>query len=142
MGVKARKVLFALLLVASAPESFAADLTIKIDGYKNHDGVVRIAVYDAKTTFEQADLPRSIAAVQLRADLDEVTINDLPQGRYALAVHHDENSDGRVNRGLVLAKEGYGFSNGASCWSVPDFEQASFAVDGKNETVVIHLKYC
>ena len=57
----------------------------------------------------------------------------VPNGRYAVAVAHDENGNRKVDRTLIgIPKEGYGFSAGArpSILCAPSFRKASFVVKG------------
>ena len=59
---------------------------------------------------------------------------DIPPGTYALAVIHDENSNGKLDTNwLGIPTEGYGFSNDAKALlGAPSFAAASFAYDGRN----------
>ena len=38
-----------------------------------------------------------------------ITFNNLPAGRYAVNILHDEDNDGKIKKGLILPKEGIGF---------------------------------
>jgi uncharacterized protein (DUF2141 family) len=68
---------------------------------------------------------------------------DIPPGRYALAVVHDENMNGKLDtNGLVIPTEGYGFSNDVKgVFGAPAFSAASFAHDGRTLTLTIDLQY-
>ncbi len=66
----------------------------------------------------------------------------VPPGRYAVAVHHDENDDGKLQRGLFGApSEGYGASNDAKgTLGPPSFEAAAFRLRADRE-IVLHMRY-
>ena len=57
----------------------------------------------------------------------------IPAGTYAVAVLHDENSDGKMDFNWIgMPTKGYGFSNGAKATLLaPSFDAASFGYDGE-----------
>lgn len=72
-----------------------------------------------------------------------VTFESLPLGTYAVSVFHDENGDGKINRGgFGIPLEGFGFSRNPSITtSAPDFEETAVIVVGPNTTTEIELIY-
>lgn len=68
---------------------------------------------------------------------------DIEPGKYALAVIHDENMNGKMDTNWVgVPEEGYGFSAGADVsMSAPSFEDASFSYDGNDLDLTISLNY-
>ena len=140
---KSKLVLFAATLIGlMSYNANAFDLDIDITEIKNTAGVIRIAIYDNEVAFKNADLSAAVVAVQLRADLHTFSIGGLPPGTYAIAAHHDEDKNRKLKKGLIFAIEGYSFSKGASCWSTPTFEDASFNLGNEKSNVVIRMKYC
>jgi len=67
----------------------------------------------------------------------------LPEGRYAIAVLHDENSNHKLDRNFVgFPKEGFGFSNNPKVHlTAPAFETAAFPVSCAGTEISIHLIY-
>jgi len=67
---------------------------------------------------------------------------EIPAGTYAIAVFHDTNSNGKLDKNFFrIPKEGYAFSNNVfGTFGPPDFEEASFKLDG-NKTVIIKMRY-
>jgi uncharacterized protein (DUF2141 family) len=69
----------------------------------------------------------------------------LPQaGVYAIAVYHDEDNSGTINRSGVLGipTEGFGFSNNPpTLASLPTFRSVRLAIPRANLATTIHLKY-
>ena len=55
----------------------------------------------------------------------------LPKDSYALAIYHDENKNGKLDKNLFGAPtEAYGFSNNArETFSAPSFEAAKVVLD-------------
>jgi len=72
-----------------------------------------------------------------------VTFENLPEGKYAVNILHDENNDGKIKKGIILPKEGIGFSNFQSIGfsNRPTFSKASFNVlgDKKIKVNIIYL---
>jgi uncharacterized protein (DUF2141 family) len=58
--------------------------------------------------------------------------SDIKPGKYAIAVIHDENCNGKLDTNMFgIPKEGYGFSSGAEVtMSAPSFSDAVFSYDG------------
>ena len=50
------------------------------------------------------------------------------KGNYAVNILHDENNNGKIDKGLILPKEGIGFSNYSSIGLTnrPNFKKANF----------------
>ena len=67
---------------------------------------------------------------------------DVPAGTFAIAVFHDTNSNGKLDKNFLgIPKEGYAFSNNVfGTFRAPGFEDASFEFDG-NKTVKIKMRY-
>jgi uncharacterized protein (DUF2141 family) len=55
---------------------------------------------------------------------------------------HDENSNGKIDKGLILPKEGIGFSNYSSIGLTnrPNFKKASFELT-QNKTIKVKVIY-
>jgi uncharacterized protein (DUF2141 family) len=70
----------------------------------------------------------------------KIKVDGLVAGKYAVAVHHDENNDGKVNTNFVgIPKEAMGASNGAKgSIGAPKYKDAEVAL--LNEQNVISIK--
>jgi uncharacterized protein (DUF2141 family) len=71
-----------------------------------------------------------------------VTFRNLPVGEYAVNILHDENNDGKIKKGIILPKEGIGFSNYKSIGlsNKPKFTKAAFKLTG-NKNIIINILY-
>jgi len=78
-----------------------------------------------------------------RVDHAEARYDDLPFTDYAVAIHHDENDDGKMNERLFgLPKEGYGVSNNiVHARRAPRFAEARFGLHSEACTVTINVHY-
>ena len=65
----------------------------------------------------------------------------VPAGRYAVSVVHDENSNGKLDKRLLMPREGYGFSRNAPVrFGPPKFGAAAFEVAG-DVTQSLRIRY-
>jgi uncharacterized protein (DUF2141 family) len=69
-------------------------------------------------------------------------INDVPYGDYGVAVFHDENSNGKMDKNVLgIPLESYGFSNNVRItFGPPKWEEAKFTVKGSTAEVSIGVK--
>ena len=59
-----------------------------------------------------------------------ILLTRYPKGEYAIALWHDENNDGKLNKNwLGMPTEGYGFSNNVfGAFGPPDYEECTFKI--------------
>ena len=135
--------MFVLILALLLPLFDSSDdLTVIVSGCKSQKGQLFIALYDDKDEFP-------IFGKQLMGEIvplskkprHEFTFKKIVHKTYAIAVFHDINSNGKLDRNaLGLPLEPYGFSNNArSTFSAPSFSQASFS-HGKEQSISIAVK--
>ncbi len=72
-----------------------------------------------------------------------VVVRGVPPGRYAAQGSHDENGNGKVDRGpFGIPKEGVGFSNDARIrMGPPTFGEAAFEHGATPQRIGFHLRY-
>lgn len=116
-------------------------LTVRVVGLRNHAGHVAIAVYNDADAYPE-DRSKVIASqkVEIDAGSQEIvtTFDDLPPGRYAIAILHDENKSGGMDtNALGMPKEGYGASrNPGPRLGPPLWKDASFELSGPTELTI------
>jgi len=103
----------------------AADLVVAVTGVRNDKGNVHVDICTKETFLKDCAWSGDAPA---RAGTTIVTVRNLPPGRYAAQAFHDENRNGKVDRGLFgIPKEGVGFSNDAKIrMAPPKFAEAMF----------------
>ena len=108
-------------------------LTVKVDELRNSKGVVQFALYNKDGTIpdEKYKAYFRIGTSNIDNESATFTFSELPKGRYAINILHDENQNGKIDKGLVLPIEGIGFSNYESVGLTnrPKFSKASFELD-------------
>ena len=105
-------------------------IVVKIDGFKDNNGVVHICIFD---TSGRKDFPCPNHVVASKkiviSDLRALAVFDsIPYGQYAVSMYHDEDGDGKLKTNLIgMPVEGIGFSNNVRPkLGLPSFKDAAF----------------
>lgn len=148
VGVRRGALCAALVFANVSVSAFAQScpgIHVKILNIKNSTGAVACALFESPAGFptEFLQSATNIMMIKIRDTQARCDFEDIPPGRYALAVIHDENMNGKLDanqRGIPT--EGYGFSKDAKAFlSAPSFRAASFPYDGRNIDLTISLNY-
>lgn len=128
--------------LAAASPGAAAALEVTVTGLRSDSGLVRLALYDDAESFPDKGAGRKLAVPAEEGAVTAV-FDDLPPGRYALALFHDENGDDEFEKGLFgVPREGFGFSKDAPViFGAPDFEDAAVTVDGETTAITVRMRY-
>lgn len=130
------------LQTSFAPPASSRDLTVEITNIKNTKGVIEIGLYSKAENFPSPSKQYKVKRVKPTGKSVRYTFSDLPSGKYALAIFHDENSDKKCNRNLIgVPTEAYAFSrNFRPGLSAPKFSDCCVTVE-KDKTISIKLVY-
>tara|TARA_B100001093_G_scaffold62402_1_gene52452 strand:- start:5148 stop:5555 length:408 start_codon:yes stop_codon:yes gene_type:complete len=135
--------MFVLILALLLPLFDSSDdLKVLVSGCKSQKGQLFIALYDDKDEFPIFGKQLIGEIVPLsKKPRHEFTFKKLIHKTYAIAVFHDINSNGKLDRNaLGLPLEPYGFSNNArNTFSAPSFSQASF-VHEEEQSISISVR--
>jgi uncharacterized protein (DUF2141 family) len=116
----------------------AATLIIRAEGVSSAQGMVYAGICD--TSFEEATCPYKDRA-QAKGGVVELRVRNVKPGSYAIAVFHDTNGDGKLDRNFIgLPSEPYGFSNNVGRRGPPNFEAARITVKEPSTTIVIPIR--
>jgi uncharacterized protein (DUF2141 family) len=127
-------------------ETATSKLTIRVVGARNSKGQIAFALFNGEAGFPD-DKSKAVRALQARIDAltlsTPVTLDNLPQGDYAIAIFHDENMNGQLDKNMFgMPKEGNGFSNARKkSIGPPGFADAKFGLDQPEKVVEIKLLY-
>lgn len=142
-------VLFSCFMISSAfnflftRATESCSITLQISGCRNSNGYVLVSLFSAADGFpSKAEKAVKKGRLPIQKGSAMCTWSELPKGRYAIAVLHDEDNNQRMTTSFLgLPKEGYGFSNNVTGFmGPPSFEKASFSVDG-TITAYINMHY-
>lgn len=119
-------------------------LTVDVKDLRNSSGILQVNLYNKEDSIPDQKLEKTfkIAKARIVNGSSVVVFKDLPPGRYAVHILHDENSNGRIDKGLVLPVEGVGLSNFESIGlsNRPNFSRASFELKG-NKSISVKVIY-
>ncbi|MFK5913828.1 MAG: DUF2141 domain-containing protein [Woeseiaceae bacterium] len=134
--------IFTTCIYADNIETFS--LTVKVEGLRNSEGMVQFALYNKDDSIPDEKYKKYYKkqTVNINNGSSYTIFNDLPKGRYAVSVLHDENMDGKIDKGFILPIEGIGFTNYTSIGlgNRPNFLKASFNI-ATNEIKFIKIIY-
>ncbi len=144
-----------LLALLTAFPAGAAELRVTINGVRPGGGELLIGLYDNSAGFVaaigratqsglMADSGRLVGvSIRAKAGTQSTIFTQLPPGRYAVIVVHDENDDGRLGTNAIgVPTEGYGFSNDARGFlSAPSFDAAAMTIGNADVSGAIDLIY-
>ena len=102
-------------------------LRIKINGFSNDSGNCYVALFRPNDSFPKMNKQFKGKVIPITNKTATMLFENLPQGKYAVAVFHDANKNGVLDKNLFGApSEKYGFSNNArETFSAPSFEKAA-----------------
>ena len=134
--------LYSLNIVSSSPgENFT--LVIDIEGFESDKGKALIAVFNNKDGYptKPENAYKKLVSVVKNKKVNLV-IPGLPAGTYAVAVHHDENDNEKVDTNFLgIPTENFGASNNAKGFmGPPSFDDAKFELKSNNSIIKIRLQ--
>ena len=119
----------------------AGQVKILVSNIEDEKGAIHYGLYNNPSLFPE-EQGRILGGFKKASEVvkDGLTINDLKESNYAIAIYHDKNSNRKFDTFLSIPKEKYGFSNNAKVFfGPPKFEDASFFV-GRDSIVEILIE--
>ncbi|MDJ1480900.1 DUF2141 domain-containing protein [Cytophagaceae bacterium YF14B1] len=120
------------------------NLTVSVTGIRNSKGEIDCNLYSSADGFPK-DVSK--ACKHLRGKINDgtctVIFENVPGGKYAVSIYHDENNDHTFNTTWYgKPAEGVGISNGAKggIFGPPPFEDALFNLD-REKRIEINMVY-
>lgn len=119
-------------------------LTVEVKELQNSKGVVQFSLYNKDGTIPDEHYKKycKILKEKIQNGTSSVTFSNLPIGKYAINILHDENENGEIDKGFILPIEGIGFSNYKSVGLTnrPNFKKASFDLNS-NKLITVKIIY-
>jgi len=131
----------ALALGGAAPTH---EVGVSVSGLRSTKGVVRACMTGNAARFPKcAGDPASYRLVVPAKSAGRLVFKGVTPGRYAIALLHDENDNGKADRALgMMPKEGFGFSRDAPVrMAPPKYADAVFAVEDRDLSISIKMRY-
>ena len=139
-----KKIIFSLIFISNILFASTYNLMVKVENLRNNKGVVQFSLYNDAKKFPDEDLKKYYKQLKqkIKGNSTEVVFRNLPKGIYVVNILHDENSNTKVDKGLILPKEGIGLSNykKVNFFNRPNFKDGSFLLD-KDKTIKVKINY-
>lgn len=118
-------------------------LSVRVLGLRNSKGAVSVALFTSAEGFPESSAAARVLRASISKDQVSIVFSGLKRGRYALAAHHDENGNGRMDYNLIgIPTEGFAFSNDAKAmFGPPSFADAAFDVSSDRAEHVVTAQY-
>lgn len=120
----------------------STDVSTAVTGLRSSKGQILACLTTRPDAFPNCQ--NDPAAHRLIVPATERTLDFGPvaKGRYAIALIHDENANGKLDKRLMIPREGFGFSQDAPVvMGPPRFSSAAFAVGNAGEHLSIRMRY-
>lgn len=121
---------------------YSANLTVVVTNIKNPEGNIIIGIFNKADSFPKEGKHEKQLVIPIRDNEVTITVNNLPDGEYALAILHDENNNNQCDFNIIgIPKEGVGFSNNFKPrLKAPKFKDVKFSLHN-DMTMSIKLIY-
>ena len=136
------------MLALAAPVLVGAEqagrgVTASVTGLRSMEGQVIACLTMRADTFPECGRDPQARAIKVPAAATvRLDFGAVPDGRYAIALFHDENGNCRLDKRLILPREGYGFSRDAPVvMGPPRFARAAFDVYATGHHETIQMRY-
>lgn len=135
-----KRIILTIIMVSVMPMTMYGgnQLTLKVTNIENIQGDLYVALFNSSDTFlGKASIGK---VVKVEGNTVEVIFTDLQNDKYAAAIFHDENANGKLDlEQFGIPAEKYGFSNDinpAELKRSPVFEECMFEVNGNTDISV------
>ncbi len=134
---------FAFIFSITLSAQTRSSVQVNIQEASSDRGMIRVLLFSGATGFPD-QVGKAVKSFSLPPKNQQVafTITDLVPGTYALAVIHDQDSNGKLSSNAVgYPIEKFGFSNNPKVYfSPPSFEKAAFPLGKTPIKVTISLR--
>ena len=134
----------ALALMLAATPAMAQDVVVHVENLRSAEGSVLVAIC-SPDDFLSAHCGH-VGRAKASLGAADVTVRDVPPGRYAVQAIHDENDNSELDRNLIgMPREGMGFSRDAPMrMGPPRFSDAAVEIGGGGGgggSVTVSMRY-
>jgi len=136
-------VIFILLSAFSQSEKTTTNITVKVVDLRSNDGKVGLTLFNAEEGFpSEPDNAIAKKYIEIKDKTAQATFENVAEGKYAIAVYHDEDEDGEIETNWIgIPKEGTGSSNNPkSRMGPPRYKDCEFDTRQSKE-LIIKMKY-
>lgn len=133
-------------VAVSAGQAVGSKTTLRVEivGFRNSNGTARVALWQTQDGFpEDPEKAQHKYVVPIVGGRATVVVEGLDPGPWAIAAFHDENGNGKLDKGLMgIPKEGVGISrNARGRFGPPSFDQARLDLSPGARDVTFRIIY-
>ena len=133
--------LFLLLIIIFSSKNLLSHGTIIISNVEHGEGYIDLKIYTDKKSFLKEEMAKEVVRKKATKGETIVPLSKIHEGKIAIVVYHDEDSDEKLKTGLFWRpKEGFAFSNNYQPKGPPSFEKAAIMLV-HGEPVITGLNY-
>jgi len=142
------RILSAVILAIAFPvlpslSQSTSTVLLEVSSFKNTRGNLNCRLFIKPSDFPDGEGILSVR-VPIAGPNTSCTFSNVEPGTYAVAVVHDENSDGKLDKNFVgVPSEGYGVSNNKTyALSAPKWDESIFTIaPSESKTLQVKLRY-
>ena len=125
---------------AAAPNS---TLEIDVAGLRSNKGIILICLTANPASFPDCEGGKDSRLLRVFANkAGPIAVRGLAPGNYAVSLVHDENANGRLDKAILIPREGFGFSrNPKITFGPPKFSAVEVAVGQGDVKIPVKMKY-
>ncbi|MBS3738200.1 DUF2141 domain-containing protein [Mesohalobacter halotolerans] len=113
------------------------DLIISFEDLENSKGEIYIALYEKDNFLRQ---PTKTNILEVKADNNQVTLNDVTYGEYAISVFQDLNGNKQFDmKDNQMPAEPWAMSGNVNPMQMPTWNDAKFTFDTASKTIPLKL---
>ncbi len=119
-------------------------LEIDIAGLRSNKGIILICLTANPASFPDCEGGKDSKLLRVFASkaAEPVAVKGLAPGNYAISLVHDENANGRLDKAILIPREGFGFSrNPKITFGPPKFSAVEVAVGQGDVRIPVKMKY-
>jgi uncharacterized protein (DUF2141 family) len=137
---------FALASLVSAAQKIAAatpgEVRVEVATLHSSKGHVLCTLFDSEDAYKQLRPVMRLVVAPIQP-VTTCVFHGVPPGAYMISAVHDENDDGKLDKGLFgMPKEGYGVSNNHTyVLKGPDFTESVVQLGDGLNSISIRLRY-
>lgn len=132
----------AIFLTGAHSGKMSGKLLLDVKNIRSTDGMIWVGIYNSPSNYLQKEkaIVKGFHIRQTGSVL--IPLDDMPYGEYAIAIFHDENNNGELDRTLIgIPSEPYAFSRKPSSkWRIPDFREIQFHFNQDNQHLLLQLE--
>ncbi len=135
------KAIFLCLLIFPIFIQAQHKISIEVSNVENDNGNICVALYNKSKGFLKFDTVFKSKKEKANTGITKLDLLDIPDGKYAIAIFHDENSNEKLDTNFIgIPKESLGFSYGKlKTFGAPDFEECAFTVN-EDKFISVQIK--